>query len=97
MSALIIGGDHIENFQNHLSARGFSPIHHWNGRKNHECHRIIPQNTELIVIFIDQVNHGLSNKIRREANRRSLPIVFSSRSIAQLDHQLAGLSHKLIT
>jgi hypothetical protein len=92
MSALIIGGDRIGNYQDFLAARGFAPVHHWNGRKNHECHRIIPQHTELIVVFIDQVNHGLATKIRREANRRSLPIVFSNRSIARLDRELAAAS-----
>ena len=84
MSTLIVGGDRVNTYKDFLQDRGFGPVHHWNGRKNSECHRIIPADTRLVVIMIDQVNHGLATKMRRVADELDLPVVFSRRSIGQL-------------
>lgn len=89
MSALIVGGDRIASYRNYLSSRGYATVHHWDGRKPGDCHRQIPQDTQLVVVFIDQVNHGLACKIRRLAGDRELPIIFTRRSIGQLDSLLA--------
>ena len=89
MSALIIGGDRVASYRDLLNDRGYVPVRHWPGRKQSECHREIPIDTRLIVIFVDQVNHGLARKIRRLAGERDVPVVFSRRSIGQLDGALA--------
>lgn len=84
MSTLIVGGDRVNTYKAFLLERGFGPVLHWNGRKNSECHRTIPTGTRLVVILVDQVNHGLANKMRRVADELDLPVVFSRRSIGQL-------------
>ena len=84
MSTLIVGGDRVNTYKEFLLTQGFGPIQHWSGRKNSECHRTIPAGTRLVVIMIDQVNHGLANKMRRAADGLDLPVIFSRRSIAQL-------------
>ena len=89
MSTLIVGGDRINTYKTFLLERGFGPVQHWNGRKNSECHRMIPASTRLVVILVDQVNHMLAIKLRRVADDLDLPVVFSRRSIGQLDQAIS--------
>lgn len=92
MAALIVGGDKVSKFQRYLQQSGHQDVRHWRGRNLSECHRRIPADTQLIVVVIDQVNHGLATRVRRMADLRGLPIVFSRRCIAELDqayHQMA--------
>ena len=88
MSTLIVGGDRVNTYKDYLLSQGFGPVLHWNGRKNSVCHRTIPSGTRLLVIMVDQVNHGLATKVRRVADELDLPIVFSRRSIGQLDEAI---------
>lgn len=90
MAVLIVGGDRINSYREFLAARGYADIRHWPGRKNSFCHREIPRDTRLIVVFVDQVNHALAWKVRRQAGERALPIVFSRRSLAQLGTALGA-------
>lgn len=94
MSALIVGGDRIGSYRDFLAERGFSPVRHWPGRKHSECHRCIPRDTRLIVVMVDQVNHGLARKVRQVAGEMAVPVVFSRRSIGQLGSLLAAVGVK---
>jgi hypothetical protein len=85
MITLLVGGDRIKTYSDYLQANGLGPVLHWNGRKRSECHRAIPLHTRLVVILVDQVNHGLATKTRRMAGQRDLPIVYSPRSLSHLD------------
>lgn len=89
MSTLIVGGDRVGTYRDYLLAQGFGPVLHWNGRKNSACHRTIPSGIRLLVIMVDQVNHGLATKVRRVADELDLPVVFSRRSIGQLDEAIS--------
>jgi hypothetical protein len=89
MSTLIVGGDRVNTYKDFLLAQGFGPVQHWNGRKKSVCHRTIPVSTRLVVIMVDQVNHRLAIKMRRDAEELDLPVVFSRRSIWQLDQAIA--------
>jgi hypothetical protein len=84
MGTLIVGGDRINSYRDYLLAQGYGPVLHWDGRKNSACHRTIPAGTRLLVIMVDQINHGLATKMRRVADELDLPVVFSRRSIGQL-------------
>lgn len=84
MSALIVGGDRVASYKDWLAEHGYFPVRHWNGRKQSECHRQIPIDTRLVVVLVDQVNHGLVRKIRRVADDMAVPVVFSRRSVSQL-------------
>lgn len=90
MRALIIGGDRVATYRDYLSNLGYRSIGHWNGRRNSECHRSIPADTRLVVVLVDQVNHGLAKKARREANEMRVPIVFTRRCLGQLGQALAS-------
>ncbi len=91
MAALIIGGDRVAVYITYLQRLGYATIRHWNGRRKSECHRQIPVDTNLVVILIDQVNHGLARKARRTANEMRVPIVFSGSGVGQLGEAMASL------
>lgn len=89
MSALIVGGDRVASYRDFLVDCGYLPVRHWSGRNHSECHRTIPRDTRVVVVMVDQVNHGLARKIRRAADEMAVPVVFSRRSIGQLSEALA--------
>lgn len=91
MSVLIVGGDKITSFTRLLGEVGYQQFHHWSGRKAGDHHQAIPQDTQLILLVIDQVNHGIASKIREQADALALPIIFSPRSKSRLFQQLARL------
>jgi len=89
MATLIVGGDRVNSYRDYLQEQGLGPVRHWNGRKNSECHRTLPSGTRLIVILVDQVNHRLAIKTRRIADELELPVIFSRRSIGQLEQAVS--------
>jgi hypothetical protein len=92
MAALIVGGDRVDSFRDYLTGQGYQPVRHWSGRKPGECHRSIPVDTRVVVVVVDQINHGLARRIRRVADEMSVPIVFSKRSLGQLSSVLACIA-----
>jgi hypothetical protein len=84
MAALIVGGDRIERYRAFLHENGFPRVRHWSGRKYSDCHREIPGDTRVIVMIVDQINHGFASRIRKTADARNLPVVFCRRSMEQL-------------
>lgn len=92
-AALIIGGDHIERYRSFLYERGFVSVTHWDGRRKSECHRRLPQALDLVVIMVDQVSHGLLYKMRRQADDRHLPVIYTQRSVTQLAKALDAMRH----
>jgi len=92
MAALFVGGDRVAPYKAFLAERGYVPVRHWSGRNQSECHRPIPLDTRVVVVMVDQVNHGLAKKIRRVADAMAVPVVFSRRSVGQLGNALAGVA-----
>lgn len=80
MAALIVGGDQVSTIRDELLAHGIDAIEHWGGRKPGELKRVIPKNTTLIVVVTNFVNHGLALKIKKEARRLNLPVMYSKNS-----------------
>ena len=80
MAALIVGGDNIESIKEELHAKGIHKITHWNGRKHGDKNNVIPSNVQLIVVLVNYVNHSLSCKVKKEAKRLNLPVVYSKNS-----------------
>ena len=92
-AALIIGGDRVDRYKSYLHERGYASVTHWDGRRNSECHRRLPQALDLVVILVDQVSHGLLYKMRRQADERSLPVIYTQRSVTQLAKALDSRPH----
>ena len=91
MAALIVGGDNIESLRDELQAQGIEQITHWTGRKHGNKHQEIPRNVELIVVLVNFVNHSLSTKVKKEAKRLNLPVIFSRNSRHSL--AMGGVLH----
>ncbi|HXX73982.1 MAG TPA: hypothetical protein VEI50_02530 [Nitrospiraceae bacterium] len=72
----VVGGDSVETIKQHAGA---AKIVHWSGRRARDVQRTLPQDTEVVVVILDRISHGLSRKIRAEARRRGLPILFKTR------------------
>lgn len=88
-SILIVGGDSVGVFRDR-NTRGRGSIEHFSGRKRRDLARPIPQHTEVVIVVLDRVSHALARKIRIEAGRRRLPIVYQKR--AHVGGQSAGLA-----
>jgi hypothetical protein len=80
MTALIIGGDDIEGIKKEIALHGVDRSKHWDGRKPRDVRKSIPRDTTLVVIMFDCVNHNLVHKVKQDARRSGIPIVFAARS-----------------
>ena len=84
MNITIIGGDNIEQINCHLCENGFCIIKHISGRKgNHKCFDI-PQNSDVVLVFTDYINHCLCKHIKKETQRLGIRTIFSKRSWSYL-------------
>ncbi|HSW36575.1 MAG TPA: DUF2325 domain-containing protein [Candidatus Limnocylindrales bacterium] len=92
MTVLLIGADQLGNIPKELEQYGCTEIIHWSGRKNLIKKKNIPANVDFVFVFHDFVSHGLMNVIKKQAKRRSLPLVFSKRGTADLKKVMAMVS-----
>jgi hypothetical protein len=76
-TALIVGGDRIEGIRQVLGSYGITRINHWSGRKSGDGKRVIPHDTELIVLVTDWISHNFTHKIKQSASKRGVPIVYT--------------------
>lgn len=90
-SALIVGGDRIDGIRQVLNSFGVDEIHHWPGRKAGDSNKIIPQDTRLIVLVTNWVGHSFSSKVKRNAAKRGVPIVYTINGQASLRSRLTTL------
>jgi hypothetical protein len=91
MAALVVGGDNIESLRDELQAQGIRQVTHWSGRKHGDKHNLIPRNIELVVVLVNYVNHSLSSKVKKEAKRLKLPVIYSRNSRHSLS--VGGVLH----
>lgn len=88
MGIVIIGGDNIERINCNLCKNGYCVIKHISGRKkSHKCVEI-PKNTELVLVFIDYVNHKLCEHIKKESQKLGIKTIYSKRSWSSLENLL---------
>ena len=71
---LIVGGDSVGAFT------GRPLVQHWSGRKRRDLARSIPRQTDAVIVVLDRVSHALARKIRTEATRRGLPVLYQKRA-----------------
>src|SRR5690606_28290129 len=56
---------------------GVTRIKHWSGRKVGDSKKIIPNDTDLIVLVTDWISHNFTNKIKRTAAKRGVKIIYT--------------------
>jgi len=90
-TALIVGGDQIDGIKQELANFGIQHINHWSGRKVGDGKRVIPQDTELIVLITDWISHTFTHKIKQSAAKRGVRIVYTPNGPAALRSRLARI------
>lgn len=75
--ALIVGGDQIDSIKQELKNYGITEIDHWSGRKVGDGKRVIPHETKLIVLITDWISHQFTHKIKQNAAKRGLQIIYT--------------------
>ena len=88
MSVLIVGGDYVTSFKHLISTQNYARVEHWNGRKKGFNKRQIPNETQLVIVICDFVNHSLANSVKEKANRDGIPLMFCHRSVNELKDKL---------
>ena len=82
--ALIVGGDQIASIKQELKNYGITEIDHWSGRKVGDGKRVIPHETKLIVLITDWISHQFTYKIKQDAAKRGLQIIYTPNGPAAL-------------
>lgn len=85
MTVLLVGADQLGNIPKELEQHGCKEVIHWSGRKKNCLKKIIPSRVDMVVIFHDYVSHVLMNAIKEHARNLSLPIIFSKRSVSDIN------------
>jgi hypothetical protein len=91
MTALIVGGDHIESIRREISLRGMSRIEHWNGRKPGDLRKTLPKGTELVVVLYDSLSHNMLKKVSADTAGSGIPVIHCRRSVGILCNKLDAL------
>ena len=90
-SILIVGGDKIQGIKNALSHFEVDDINHWSGRKVCDDNKVIPLDTQLIVLITDWISHKFTKKIKETATKLGLGIVYTPNGSAALQTKLTTL------
>jgi len=91
-SALIVGGDQVQGIKQTLANHGISEIHHWTGRKSGDANKIIPHDTAFIVLITNWINHSLTYKLKKDAIKRGIHIVYTPNGGTALHQRLERLA-----
>ena len=88
MNALLIGADRLGNIPNLLMEKGIHDYTHWDGRKKGMRKMKIPKDVDMIIVFIDFIEHRLTEKIKEIAKEEDIPCIFSKRALSDLTLKL---------
>lgn len=94
MRVVVVGGDRLGQIPVRLAECGFREVLHITGRKVRDVGSKIPMETHLIVVLIDYINHALAEKVKEEAKKRGVPVIFARRAWSTIYFQLGRLGLK---
>lgn len=80
---LIVGGDQIEGIKEVFGSYGIDQISHWSRRKAGDSNKVIPPNTKVIVLVTKWINHSITHKLKRDAVRRGIKMVYTPNASRQ--------------
>jgi hypothetical protein len=83
MTAVIVGGDYIKQIEKIMAGKGVKRVEHWAGRKPGDLRKSFPKDTGLVVMLYDYLSHSLAKKVKEDAERMGLPILYCRRSLGQ--------------
>lgn len=88
MTAVIVGGDYIKQIEKVFAGKGVTRVEHWTGRKTGDLRKTLPGDTRLVVLLCDYLSHSLAKKVRDDADRMGLPVIYCRRSLGALCRKL---------
>lgn len=81
MSVLIIGGDKISQVSSVLKTAGVDKVIHWDARKKSSaCKKVIPHDTQCVIMLTSYLNHNAMKHFKSETKKRKLPLICSKHS-----------------
>ncbi|MGZ8258496.1 MAG: DUF2325 domain-containing protein [Methylotenera sp.] len=90
-SVLIVGGDQIDGIKQVLVNYGVEHINHWSGRKAGDSNKVIPYDTEIIVLITNWISHSITHKVKRDAMKRGIKVIYTPNGSAALHNRLKNL------
>lgn len=89
MKVLVVGGDRIDTLKDMISSQmGSLEVLHWDGRKQSQGHRTIPQSVSYVIMLTTYLRHSVMKNIRTSAQRSGIPTVYSRHSSVDLQRCL---------
>lgn len=90
-SVLIVGGDQIDGIKQVLVNYGIDHINHWSERKAGDSNKVIPYDTEIIVLITNWISHSITHKVKRDAMKRGIKVIYTPNGSAALHNRLKNL------
>lgn len=85
MSYVVIGADRLGNIIHMLEEKLDGKLIHVSGRKKKDQAYELPQMVKGVIVFTDFINHNLAKRVKADAKKRNVPIVFAKRSVHHLE------------
>ncbi|MBN6186894.1 DUF2325 domain-containing protein [Aneurinibacillus sp. BA2021] len=88
MAYVVIGADRLGNINALLEEKLEGKLIHVSGRKKKDQNYTLPQLVNGVIVFTDYINHNLAKRVKADAKKRNVPIVFAKRSVSHLECSL---------
>nr|WP_320132793.1 DUF2325 domain-containing protein [uncultured Holophaga sp.] len=90
MSVMIAGGDYIETIAAYLKQLGADEILHRSCRKESEASQPLPKRLDAILMLTSYLGHSSMQRLRSEARRQGIPVLYAKRSLVDVKRQCEG-------
>ena len=90
-SALIVGGDQIDGIKQVLTNHGIQHINHWSGRKVGDSNKVIPFDTEIIVLITNWISHSITHKVKKNAMKRGIKVIYTPNGATALRSRIQSI------
>jgi hypothetical protein len=87
-SVLVVGGGQINAIKQVLLNHGAEHINHWSGLRSADSHKVIPQDTKMIVLITNWINHSITYKVKRNAVKRGIQVIYVTNGSQALHNRL---------
>ena len=75
MSVLLIGGDKVTKLEALLKSLGATKTTHWDSRRNSTSRKIIPVNTDVVIMLTDFLKHNTMSYFKKSAKKQEIPLL----------------------
>lgn len=90
-SALIVGGDQIDGIKQVLTNHGITHINHWSGRKVGDSNKVIPHDTQFIVLITNWISHSITHKVKKNAMKLGIQVIYTPNGATALHNRLLNI------